>query len=167
MVRYSGAADGSPPTTLGASSPVFSEAVRPLANVLASERTAKGMPPGTALVLALPPHEDNSRRIPMPEFQVAAGRVPADAGRGQVVIRADFGEDRQLQGMDVLYASMGGISDDLARQLERSISLRPINEERHRVVVFALLTIGDKVRLQAAVPFLPKCCCSPGGEVCV
>lgn len=118
-----------------------------------------------ALLVATPSHEANSRRIPMPEFELAAGRPPLGSGRGTVLVMADFDEEHQLQELRILHDTVGGVSQELATYLERSVSLRPFSSQKHRVVVFALLSVGANTEVETTYSYLPKCCC--GTEFCI
>ena len=138
-----------------------------LSNALSAEARTKGATTGErmALLVALPPHEANSRKIEMPRLQVASGPLPMKATPGKVLVRADFSDDHQLQGLQILHDSVGGVSRELALYLEKALSLQRFTDEEHRVVAFALLSVGDAVTVDDSIIFLPKCCC--GAEFCV
>jgi hypothetical protein len=153
---------------LGASSDAFSQdQVEGLVDALAADPRTKRRAGGeqVALLVATPSHEANSRSIPMPDFEVAASRPPAGSGRGTVLVMADFDEDHQLQEFRILHETVGGVSQELATHLERSVSLRPFSSQKHRVVVFALLSVGTTTAAKSTYSYLPKCCC--GGEFCI
>jgi hypothetical protein len=118
-----------------------------------------------AIMVATPPHEANSREIPMPALEIRSDGVPAGVGRGQVAIRADFSEAGVLQGFEVLADTMGGISPQLADHLEQALSLQRRSEKEHRVVAFVVLSVGESLRIESSLAYLPKCCC--GGEFCI
>ena len=175
LVSYS--AGGEPGSaravTLGTSGDAFSETqIEELSRTLAlgvGTRAGASSGTGTALLVAMPTHEANSRRIPMPDFQVAETRVPAGSGQGKVLVRADFADDFHLQALDFLYDSLGGVSHALALHIEKALSLRPLSDEEHRVVVFALLSVGDSLEPEIVLSSLPSCCCQtdPEGPPCV
>lgn len=153
---------------LGQSSGAFSqEGVDAVAETLASGPAAKRAAPGEqmALLVAVPPHEANSRFIQMPDLKVAGGRPPAGSGHGTVLVLADFADDHHLQRFHILHDTLGGVSPELARHLEKAVSLKGNPKELHRVVAFALLSIGDSVKLESDFSYLPKCCC--GTESCI
>jgi hypothetical protein len=160
---------GASSAILAQSSPAFSEArAAEVSTTLAAELSTRGAAAGgkqVALMVAVPSHEANSRYIPMPDFKVAAGRPPAGSQRGEVLVRADFSEDHHLQDLRILYDDLGGVSRDLALYIERAISLNAPPDELHRVVVFALLSVGDSLGIESTISYLPKCCC--GGEPCI
>jgi hypothetical protein len=160
---------GSRAKILGSSSEAFSQStVEAVSSMLTSSGSgAKGSAAGeqTALIVAPPPHEANSRNIPIPELRVAGGRPPAGSRQGKVLVLADFAEDHRLQALYVLHNTVGGVTPELARYLEKAISLGGRDDEQHRVVVFAVLSIGRSVEVESTFSYLPKCCC--GTEFCV
>lgn len=170
LVSYpaAGGKDAEQAITLASSSDAFSPAeIEELSRTLAlgvGTRAGASSGQGTALLVALPTHEDNSRRIPMPELQVADGRVPAGSGRGKVLVRADFADDFRLQALDFLHDTLGGVSHALALHIEKALSLRRFSDQEHRVVVFALLSVADSLEPEIVLSSTPSCCCSPDPE---
>ncbi|MEM9554134.1 MAG: hypothetical protein AAGC60_07735 [Acidobacteriota bacterium] len=136
-----------------------------LESVLSSGVPIKADGEQLTLVVGLPPHEANSRKIAMPELQVASARVPAGVAERKVLVRADFAEDHSLQGLDFLHDSVGAVPRELALHIEDSLALESASDEEHRVVVFALLSVGETLEIDAVIPYLPKCCC--GVTFCV
>lgn len=143
---------------LAASSNVFSESS--LADLAIGEKASAL---GTALLVAVPPHDDNSRLISLPELKLSAPISSAIAG--QVLVQVDFSEDRRLQGLTVLHDNLGGVSAELFNQLRGSLSMSYASDDQHRAVSFALISVGSESRLETVVTYLPKCCC--GGVPCV
>ncbi|MEM9554127.1 MAG: hypothetical protein AAGC60_07700 [Acidobacteriota bacterium] len=146
---------------IATSHPDFAQAKRAELEVALGAGTAAKAAPGDhlTLVVGLPQHEANSRKIAMPDLRVATDRVPGGSAARKVLVRADFGEDRELQGLQILHDSLGGVPHELALHIERSLSLEAASDEQHRVIVFALLEVGQTLELEAAIPYLPKCCC--------
>ncbi len=124
-----------------------------------------GIGDGIAIIVAAPPHEANSRDIPMPSLKVSAGMLPVGAGSGKIAIRADFSEDGVLQKFDILYDTMGGVSPQLATHIEQALSLERLSQKEHRVVAFAVLSVGASLEIESSLPYLPKCCC--GDQFCI
>jgi hypothetical protein len=152
---------------LASSSPEFAAA---------QERTlgpalAKGLSPSlsltdaVAIVVATPPHEANSRQIPMPSLRVASEGLPVGVGQGKVAIRADFSEAGELQELEILHDTLGGVPPRLAAYLEQALSLQRLSSKEHRVVVFAVLSVGNGLTIESSLSYLPKCCC--GSTFCV
>jgi hypothetical protein len=130
-----------------------------LAPTLAA-RLAPG-PNREALVVALPLHEANSRRIPLPALQLEAGAAPISvptAHRGRALLLVDFGENHRLQKLSVLH-STAFVSRELALHFERSLKLTPQTAEPHRVVAFVLVDVGAKLEIVSQLMYLPRCCC--------
>ncbi|MEM9554128.1 MAG: hypothetical protein AAGC60_07705 [Acidobacteriota bacterium] len=155
--------------TLGSSSRDFASAKRrELENALATS-AVDTVPAGKAaseqqvlLVVGLPMHEPNDRKIAMPELKVAADRLASATEPRKILVRADFAEDHSLQQLDILHDSLGGVPHELALEIERSLRLESATNEEHRVIAFALLSVGESLQLEAVVPYLPKCCCGSG-----
>ncbi len=125
----------------------------------------------TILIVEHPTHEDNSRAIPMPELQLAtielgpSDPLSSDAGSPRrIMVRADFGEQRQLQGFDVIHDPVG-LGEHQLQQIREGLSLQYQNDDSHRVIVFAVLELGERVEIERTLSYLPKCCCT--GEICV
>jgi hypothetical protein len=150
--------------TLRSSSAAFAtsqaETLRAALSGAAGASSAPGE--GLAVVVAIPPHEANSRAIPMPALKLSTDGLPVGVGRGNVAIRADFSGSGDLQGFEILADTMGGVPPRLADHIERALSLQRLTEEEHRVVVFAVLSVGESLEIETNASFLPKCCC---GEV--
>lgn len=153
LVSWDLAKNGGAGRILASSSAAFSESS--LADLGINEKAA-GL--GTALLVAAPPHDDNSRLVALPELQLTAPITAAAAG--QVLVEVDFSEDRQLQGLRVLHDTLGGVSAELLGQLKSSLAMSYASDAQHRAISFALITVGAESRLETAVTYLPKCCCS-------
>lgn len=121
--------------------------------------------PRPVLLVALPTHEANSRQIAMPELRVSEDRPPQGGQRGQVLLLADFAEDHHLQRLVLLHDTLGGVPRELMLHFEQTLSLAAPTTEQHRVVVFALFSVGDTIEIDSLIPYLPRCCC--GFEFCV
>ncbi|MEM9555195.1 MAG: hypothetical protein AAGC60_13150 [Acidobacteriota bacterium] len=134
-----------------------------LAPLDAALRRATGEKASTVLVVEHPRHEDNSRAIPMPELRLAPIE-DLGAPPGRIMVRADFGEDRQLQGFDVLHDPIG-LDEHQLEQVRDGLSMGYQNEKNHRAVAFAVLEIAEAVTLEKTLTYLPKCCCS--NEICL
>ena len=127
--------------------------------------------PKTVLIVEHPTHEDNSRAIPMPDLRLETvelgSRGPvssrSDTPR-RIMVRADFGEQRQLQGFDVIHDPIG-LGEQELEQIRDGLSLEYQNDDTHRVVVFAVLELGERVEIERTLAYLPKCCCT--GQFCV
>ncbi|MEM9554129.1 MAG: hypothetical protein AAGC60_07710 [Acidobacteriota bacterium] len=155
--------------TLGSSNRDFASAKRhELENALATSsidpaRAGKvSSEQQVLLVVGLPMHEPNDRKIAMPELKVTADRMTATTKPRRILVRADFAEDHSLQKLDILHDSLGGVPHSLALEIERSLRLESATDEEHRVVAFALLSVGESLELEGVVPYLPKCCCGLG-----
>jgi hypothetical protein len=132
-----------------------------LSDTLSARLTASASGKREALVVAVPLHEPNSRRIPLPALQLEAGAAPISvptAHRGRALLLADFGEDHTLQKLSVLH-STAFVSRELALHFERSLKLTPQTAEPHRVVAFVLVDVGAKLEIVSQLMYLPRCCC--------
>jgi hypothetical protein len=119
-----------------------------------------------SIVVATPPHEANSRQIPMPSLKLAADGLPLGVGNGKVAIRADFSEEGLLQDFEILHdTTLSGVSPSLAAHIEKALSLERVSSKEHRVVVFAVLSVGESLKVDSSLVYLPKCCC--GTHFCV
>lgn len=121
--------------------------------------------PRPVLLVALPSHEANSRQIAMPELQISGDPPPRSGQRGQVLLLADFAEDHRLQRLVLLHDTLGGVPRELMLHFERTLSLASPTTEKHRVVVFALFSVGDTIEIDSLIPYLPRCCC--GDTFCI
>jgi hypothetical protein len=110
------------------------------------------------LLVAVPSHEANSRIIAIPELRLSADVRHATRERGKILVRADFGEDHRLQALELLHTDSGAGSWKVMLALERALSLEP-STERHRVVTFAWLDVGETIKIESSLAYLPRCCC--------
>lgn len=111
------------------------------------------------LVVHGPSHRHNGRWIPLPEPRL---RSPALAnGEGRAVLRADFGEDGTLSGLEVAFSERP-LTPEEHSFLETNLELTYASEKRHRAVVFVVVGLGGQaVTLEGWETVLPQCCC-PG-----
>jgi hypothetical protein len=153
--------------TLRSSSPEF--AASQAYQLRSSPVPAAGGSPAAAdritIVVAKPPHEANSREIPMPALKIAPAGLLPGAVSGKIAIRADFSEAGELVDFEILHDTVGGVSAQLAAHIKQALSLQHLSEQRHRVVAFAVLSVGESLTLDSKLLYLPKCCC--GGVHCV
>jgi hypothetical protein len=160
-----GHADGSAPTGAAASSAELAAILIPrvsAAHTAALRGPASGTgDPWQALVVMAPPHPKNHRWIPTPRPRLRVSSVEQAAGWGTLVVRADFSEDRQLQRFDVLVQE-GAIGPAEVALLRESLYLEFQGEERHRVVLFAVVRVGAEVTIESSATVLPLCC--PGDD---
>ena len=153
-------------TAVGGSNPEFGRLKgAELESVLAGPRATKMAADDLLLVVGMPPHEANSRRIPLPDLEVAAIPVRPGTPVRKIFVRADFAEDTTLQALEILHDTSGGVPHELALQIEKALSLTPVHDEQHRVIAFALLSVGETLNLESSLLYLPKCCC--GTEFCI
>jgi hypothetical protein len=110
------------------------------------------------LLVAVPSHEPNSRAIAIPELRLQADLLPPTRERGNLLVRADFGEDHRLEGLGLVHSENGAGSWNVMLAIERALTLEP-STERHRVVTFAWLSIGETIKIESALSYLPRCCC--------
>jgi hypothetical protein len=132
-----------------------------LSDTLSARLTASASGQREALVVAVPLHEPNSRRIPLPALQLEAGAAPISVPAthwGRALLLADFGEDHTLQELSILH-STALVSRELALHFERSLKLTPQTAEPHRVVAFVLVDVGAKLEIVSQLMYLPRCCC--------
>ncbi|MEM9554133.1 MAG: hypothetical protein AAGC60_07730 [Acidobacteriota bacterium] len=163
LLRHGGTGKAHEVEALDTSNPGFAQAKGlELENALANGAfDAAGKATGEdqlLLVVGLPLHETNDRKIPMPTLKVDSGRLPAGTEARKVLVRADFGEDHSLQALEIIHDTLGGVPYDLALRIEDALRLESASDEEHRVVTFALLSIDDTIELEAVIPYLPKCC---------
>lgn len=146
-------------TVLRSSSDAFGSVQSPdLALVLRAARPAPDRIT-TVLVIAEPIHPHNRRHISAPAARLAETRLPFREEAGQLIVRADFSEDRRLQDLQVLHAT-GSVSPDLHDFLARHLELVYHSDKQHRVILFAVLDVGEEgVELQQSRTLLPRCCC--------
>jgi hypothetical protein len=141
------------------------ETAKELASLLWGESPTSG--PGceerSALLVALPSHEASSRSIAIPELRLAGDLRNTTLERGKMLVLADFAEDHTLQELELLYSPGGAGSWKTLLALERGLSLAP-TVERHRVISFAWLSVGETIELESYLSYLPRSCC--GGSFC-
>lgn len=153
--------------TLRSSSPEFaaSQAYQLRANPVAAAGGSSAAADRIAIVVATPPHEANSREIPMPALRIAPAGLLPGAASGKIAIRADFSEAGDLVDLEILHDTLGGVSAQLAAHIKQALSLQHVSEKRHRVVAFAVLSVGESLEIDSKLLYLPKCCC--GNHFCV
>lgn len=153
--------------TLRSSSPEFaaSQAYQLRANPVAAAGGSSAAAERITIVVATPPHEANSREIPMPALRIASVGLLPSAASGKIAIRADFSEAGELVDLEVLHDTLGGISAQLEAYIKQALSLQHVSEKRHRVVAFVVLSVGESLEIDSKLMYLPKCCC--GNHFCV
>jgi hypothetical protein len=112
----------------------------------------------STLFVALPTHEANSRAIHIPDLQLAPGVRNPTPERGEFLVMADFAEDHQLQGLQLVHTETGAGSWKVMLALERALSLEP-SAGGHRVVTFAWISVGETIKIDSSLSYLPRCCC--------
>jgi hypothetical protein len=122
-----------------------------------ASRPAAAERPTTVLV-ALPTHEANSRAINIPDLQLAPTGQNPTRERGQILVVADFAEDHRLQGLQLVHTDTGAGSWKVMLALERALSLEP-SAGGHRVVTFAWISVGETIKIESYLSYLPRCCC--------
>lgn len=122
-----------------------------------ASRPAAAERPTTVLV-ALPTHEANSRAINIPDLQLAPTLQNPTRERGQILVVADFAEDHRLQGLQLVHTDTGAGSWKVMLALERALSLEP-SAGGHRVVTFAWISVGETIKIESYLSYLPRCCC--------
>jgi hypothetical protein len=110
------------------------------------------------LLLAVPTPEANSRAIHIPDLQLAPEVRNPTAERGEFLVMADFAEDHQLQGLQLVHTETGAGSWKVMLALERALSLEP-SAGGHRVVTFAWISVGETLKIESSLSYLPRCCC--------
>jgi len=116
--------------------------------------------PGRSILLAVdePVHPQNDRWIEKPVPRLLPGQVEVPGDEAVAVVRADFGEDRSLLAMDVLYGERPLTRSEQAF-LESHLTLEYASDKSHRAVLFAVLRLGDAVSLERSRTVMVQCCC--------
>jgi hypothetical protein len=121
--------------------------------------------PGRSILLAVdePVHPRNERWIEKPVPRLLPGRVEVPGDEAVAVVRADFGQDRSLLALDVLYAERPLTRSEQAF-LESHLALEYASGKSHRAVLFAVVRLGEAVSLERSQTVMVQCCCEVDPE---
>jgi hypothetical protein len=114
----------------------------------------------TALVIEFPVHSHNTRYIPLPEVSLGSIPLPYLGSRSTVALRVDFGENRHVREILILYEADHLAEElDLVSRVQADLELQYGSRKQHRVIVYMILDIdAGKVELRESLVVLPKCC---------
>lgn len=109
------------------------------------------------LVIHSARHRNNARWIPLPNPHLEPATLPVHA-QGRAVVRADFGEDRSLIALDVLYGDRPLTAEERSA-LETNLTLSYGSDDRHRAVLYGVVRLGGGgLSLERWKIVLPECC---------
>lgn len=125
--------------------------------------------PGRSILLAVdePLHPHNHRWIEKPVPRLLGGQVLVPEDEALAVVRAEYGDDRSLESMEVLYSDRPLTGNDLS-YLSSHLMLEYSSSQSHRAVLFAVVQLGETPSLRVSKVVVAQCCCpsSGPGEPC-